>query len=344
MLTRFAEMKFSLQIHQVEVPVPGGTLTRGRGGGPDRPLRRALRADLRRGLGLPGAGRADRHLPGRRPAAGCARRHCRRYAAGEAVAARHARRLLARARRLHRRPTSTTGGPRRRGRGGRPCDPRLRRHDRRRPARRDRGDRPARQRRHRRRYRRRPLVSEIVWDGRHYPYIPADELTIDPSLRAARRRRRRRRPDHARGAPARALERQHRARQRDHPHLRLADLRLRPRLQPGHPRRARRLRLLRQVQPLPRGRRSGMAIKWTLENRSENPGIHAGRHLPHERPVDRRHPPAGRDADRAGLRRRAALLLGREHAPPVGPRRHRAGRLQPDRGGRASGRRPASRR
>ena len=59
-LTRFADMKFSLQIHQVEVPVPSGHADlRGRRGA-DRPLRRALRADLRPGLGICRGGHSDR--------------------------------------------------------------------------------------------------------------------------------------------------------------------------------------------------------------------------------------------------------------------------------------------
>ena len=62
-IRRFADMKFNLQIHQVEVPVPGGTLGPSRGRGPGGPLRGALRADLRRRLGLHRRGRPGGRLP-----------------------------------------------------------------------------------------------------------------------------------------------------------------------------------------------------------------------------------------------------------------------------------------
>ena len=67
------------------------------------------------------------------------------------------------------------------------------------------------------------------------------------------------------------------------------------------------------------------------------PGIRRRRHVPHQRPLDRRDPPVGRRGHRPGLRRGEAVLLGRQHAAPVGPRRHRAGRLQPHRPGRLLG-------
>ena len=51
--------------------------------------------------------------------------------------------------------------------------------------------------------------------------------------------------------------------------------------------------------------------------------------------------PARRRRDVPGVRRRQAVLLGRQHAPPVGHRRHRPRRLQPDAPRTCSGSRPA---
>ena len=61
-----------------------------------------------------------------------------------------------------------------------------------------------------------------------------------------------------------------------HPDVRVADLRLRARLQSGDSRRRGQLRLLRTVQLQYLAAATSPAIKWTLEYRSENPGIHPG--------------------------------------------------------------------
>ncbi len=88
----------------------------------------------------------------------------------------------------------------------------------------------------------------------------------------------------------------------------------------------------------------GNAVKWTLENRSDEPGHRRRRHVAVQRPVDRGHPPVRRGGDGTGLPRRAALLLGRQHAAPVGPRRHRPRRASTRSPRTSSGSRRASRR
>ena len=79
---RFADMKFSMQIHQVEVPVPGGHADRRGRRGADRPLRGALRADLRPGLGILRRRARRSASSGCSPAAGCAPRRCPRSRSG----------------------------------------------------------------------------------------------------------------------------------------------------------------------------------------------------------------------------------------------------------------------
>ena len=89
---------------------------------------------------------------------------------------------------------------------------------------------------------------------------------------------------------------------------------------------------------------AGAAVKWTLEYRSENPGIRDGDMFLTNDPWVGADAPVRRGGLRAGLLGGQALLLGREHPAPVGPRRHRAGRLQPDGRRTSSGSRRASRR
>ena len=161
----------------------------------------------------------------------------------------------------------------------------------------------------------------------------------DPRVAAAPRRGRRRgRPGHARGAAPRALERQHRARQHDHADLRVADLRLRARLQPGRSstRRGDFVFFGPFLQYLAAA--TGASVKWTLENRSENPGIHDGDMFLSNDPWIGATHQSRRRRDRAPVFVDGKLFcwVG-QHAAPVGPRRHRAGRLQPDGPGRLLG-------
>ena len=69
-------MKFSLQIHQVEVPVPGGELTEATMEQQIETFIERYESDLREGLGVHRRRRPDRGLPGRRGAGGSARRRC----------------------------------------------------------------------------------------------------------------------------------------------------------------------------------------------------------------------------------------------------------------------------
>ena len=94
-IRRFADMKFNLQIHQVEVPVPGGTLSAAAGGGAGRPLRRPLRGGLRGGVRL--------H---RAPASRRASSACRRAARSARLAVRE----TPGRRRSPRRPRRLLGG------------------------------------------------------------------------------------------------------------------------------------------------------------------------------------------------------------------------------------------
>ena len=58
-----------------------------------------------------------------------------------------------------------------------------------------------------------------------------------------------------------------------------------------------------------------LPIKWTLENRSANPGIEPGRRVLHQRPVDRLHPRHGRGHVRARVLGGADLLLDLQPVP-----------------------------
>ena len=309
-------MKFSLQIHQVEVPVPGGTLTDAR-----TPRRRssasssATSRSTAKGSAFTGAGRPDRRLPRARPAARCARRRCREHRAGAARRRRARRDVYWREdggfradRHLHgdgaRRRAATIDGPGdRRDRATRrsSCRPAPRRST-------------ARQRRHRRRRDAGSAAAATATpvlrrDGERHghrdrrdhlgrqrlPYIPPAELTIDPSPDAAHRGRRRRSTrSRTRCCATRCGTSTSSTATRSCSISGLADLRLRPRLQPGDPRRERRLRLLRAVPPVPR--RGGRQRRSSGRSRTapSNPGIRDGDMFLTQRPVDRRDAPVRR--------------------------------------------------
>ena len=69
-------------------------------------------------------------------------------------------------------------------------------------------------------------------------------------------------------------------------------------------------------------------VKWILENRSENPGDRARRHVPRERSVGRDQSSARRHARRPRVPRGRAVLLGDQRDALHRPRRLGAGRME----------------
>ena len=142
------------------------------------------------------------------------------------------------------------------------------------------------------------------------------------------------RPDHLRGGPPRALERQRRARARDREPRGLPDHGRDPRLPAVHPHRGRRAPLLRAVPAVHVG---DARHDDPLHARAPRRARPRRRHVALQRPDHRHRAPARRRPDVPGLRRRRGLLLGRQHLPPERHRRHRPRLVLPERRGRLLG-------
>ena len=159
---------------------------------------------------------------------------------------------------------------------------------------------------------------------------PRPELASPAGRRAARRVRPRRRPGDLPGPAQPLLGHQPRPLGHDPPRLGLAGDRLHGRLQ--H-RAAHRDGDLRHGGPSIQwfAAVGDLPVKWTLENRSANPGINARRRVLHQRPVDRLHPRDGRRHVRARVLGGADLLLDLQPVPRGRRRRAVPRQLQPDR-------------
>ena len=168
------------------------------------------------------------------------------------------------------------------------------------------------------------------WDGSELPYLPADDYRVDRLRRDPHRRVRGARPDHLRGDPPRAVERQRGAQPGDHHHLALTDRGDRSRPELRDPDRRGGVRLLRTLPPASE-RRGGLGDQVDLRVPGADDGDPRRRRLPQQRPVDRDQSPAGRLHVQPRHDRRQGLLLGHELATPLRPRRDDAGVLLPRR-------------